>query len=53
MALLAGVSRQRANQALQVLHERGLVCLGSRGMLIKDLDALQAFAIQSDKNTNG
>jgi CRP/FNR family transcriptional regulator, cyclic AMP receptor protein len=53
VALLAGVSRQRANQALQVLHERGLVCLGSRGMLIKHLDALQAFAIQSDKNTNG
>ena len=53
VALLAGVSRQRANQALQVLHERGLVCLGSRGMLIQDLDGLRAFACQANKNTNG
>ena len=49
MALLAGVSRQRANQALQRLHERGLVCLGSRGLQIPDVEALQAYAFESSK----
>lgn len=53
IALLAGVSRQRVNQALQVLQARGLVCLGSRGMLIRDLDALRAYAFQPIKDTNG
>lgn len=50
IALLAGVSRQRANQALQHLHEQGLVCLGSRGVLILDLEALRLFG--AIKNTN-
>lgn len=49
MALLAGVSRQRANQALQRLHERGLVCLGSRGLQIPDVEALQAYAFEPSK----
>jgi CRP/FNR family transcriptional regulator, cyclic AMP receptor protein len=46
IALLAGVSRQRANQALQRLHQRGLVCLGSRrGLLIPDVARLQAYVL--------
>ncbi|MEX8493636.1 Crp/Fnr family transcriptional regulator [Sphaerotilus sp.] len=44
IALLAGVSRQRTNQALQRLHERGLVCLCSRGLQIPDVEGLQAYA---------
>lgn len=53
VALLAGVSRQRANQALQVLDSQGLIGLCSRGMWMRDLDGLRAFAFGPNKNTNG
>lgn len=54
IALLAGVSRQRANQALQHLHERGLISQGGRGLHISDVEALHAYAfqLQDHKNTN-
>ena len=40
---LAGVSRQRANIALQTLERAGLIRVSRRGILVQDLPALQAY----------
>jgi CRP-like cAMP-binding protein len=40
---LAGVSRQRANQALKVLEDAGLVKSEYGGILVVDLDGLRRF----------
>ena len=41
---LAGVSRQRVNQALQVLEARGLIRIEYGGLRVLDLAGLRAFA---------
>lgn len=41
VALLAGISRQRANAALQRLAAAGLIRLDTRGMTVLDLDGLR------------
>lgn len=41
VALLAGISRQRANAALQRLDAAGLIRLDTRGMTVLDLDGLR------------
>ena len=43
LALLAGVSRQVANKALQALAEAGLVRLERGGITVVDLDALGSY----------
>ena len=43
LGYLAGVSRQRANQALKVLEDAGLVCNEYGGIHIIDLDGLRRF----------
>ncbi len=43
LGYLAGVSRQRANQALKVLEENGLVRSEYGGINIIDVDGLRAF----------
>jgi CRP-like cAMP-binding protein len=43
LALLAGVSRQVANRALQTLDEAGLVRLERGGITVVDLDALGGY----------
>ena len=43
LGLLAGVSRQRVNQALQVLEELGLVRRAYNGIEVLDLAGLSAF----------
>jgi len=43
VALLAGLSRQRANAALQRLAAAGLIELHSRGMSVRDLDGLRRW----------
>lgn len=40
---LCNMSRQRANQALQVLERAGLLKLDYRGLTVLDLDGLRAF----------
>ena len=40
---LTGVSRQRVNQALQVLEKAGLVKIEYGGIRILDLDGLRGF----------
>jgi CRP-like cAMP-binding protein len=40
---LSGASRQRANQALQVLEKEGLLKVDYGGILILDLDGLRSF----------
>lgn len=52
VGLLAGVSRQRANQALRRLQELGLVSLGNGGLQILDLAGLARFAASINKDTN-
>src|SRR6185295_16085533 len=44
IALLAGVSRQRANVALRKLQACGLVRTEARGLTVLDLDGLRNFA---------
>lgn len=44
VAQLAGVSRQRANAALQILEEAGLLRLARRGIEVLDLTGLRAYA---------
>ena len=43
VALLAGISRQRANAALQRLAEAGLIQIGTRGMTVLDLEGLRSW----------
>lgn len=43
VALLAGLSRQRANAALQRLAAAGLIELHSRGMTVRDLEGLRRW----------
>lgn len=40
---LAGVSRQRVNQALKVLEQAGLLHVEYGGLTVKDLDGLRSF----------
>ncbi|MEH0165023.1 Crp/Fnr family transcriptional regulator [Paucibacter sp. JuS9] len=40
---MAGVSRQRANRALQLLEQQGLVSLSRRGIEVHDLPRLRAY----------
>ncbi|MCM5681387.1 Crp/Fnr family transcriptional regulator [Schlegelella sp. S2-27] len=44
VGLLSGVSRQRANVALQRLQEAGLLRIDPRGLTVLDLDGLRRFA---------
>lgn len=44
VAQLAGVSRQRANAALQVLEEAGLLQVGRRGIEVLSLQGLRDYA---------
>jgi CRP-like cAMP-binding protein len=44
IALLCGVSRQRANVALRTLHDCGLVRVEARGITVLDLEGLRNFA---------
>ncbi|MFL6660960.1 MAG: Crp/Fnr family transcriptional regulator [Rhizobacter sp.] len=44
IALLSGVSRQRANVALRTLQECGLLRVEPRGVTVLDLDGLRTFA---------
>jgi CRP/FNR family transcriptional regulator, cyclic AMP receptor protein len=44
IALLCGVSRQRANVALRTLQECGLLRVEPRGVTVLDLDGLRTFA---------
>lgn len=44
VALLAGISRQRANAALQRLEEAGLIRLDSRGLTVLNLDGLRHWS---------
>ena len=44
IALLCGVSRQRANVALRTLQECGLVRVEPRGVTVLDLEGLRTFA---------
>ena len=44
IGLLAGLSRQRANQALQKLQSLGLIAVEGRGVRVTDLDGLRGFA---------
>lgn len=43
IGLLSGSSRQRTNQALQVLEQHGLLCLDYRGIRVLDLEGLRRF----------
>lgn len=43
LGLLSGASRQRANQALQLLEKQGLLSLDYGGIRILDLDGLRHF----------
>jgi CRP/FNR family transcriptional regulator, cyclic AMP receptor protein len=43
VALLAGLSRQRANEALQKLQQAGCVALDRGGLTVVDLDALRNY----------
>ena len=43
LGYLAGVSRQRANQALKVLEDAGLVRSEYGGINVLDLDGLRRF----------
>ena len=47
LAMLAGTSRQRANDALKRLHELGLVETRRQGVEVLDLDGLRAAATAS------
>lgn len=44
IGLLAGLSRQRANQALQKLQSLGLIAVESRGVRVTDLAGLRGIA---------
>jgi DNA-binding GntR family transcriptional regulator len=44
IALLSGVSRQRANVALRTLQDCGLLRVEPRGVTVLDLDGLRTFA---------
>ncbi len=44
IGLLSGVSRQRANPALQRLQAEGLIRIEHRGVTVLDLDGLRGFA---------
>ena len=44
IALLAGASRQRTNQVLHMLEQRGLLRVGYGGVTVVDLDGLRKFA---------
>jgi CRP-like cAMP-binding protein len=48
IALLCGVSRQRANVALHTLQQHGLLRVESRGVTVIDLEGLRNFAGVSD-----
>ena len=48
IALLCGVSRQRANVALRTLQGCGLIRVEPRGITVLDLDGLRSFAGVSD-----
>lgn len=43
LGYLSGVSRQRANQALQVLEKAGLLRIEYGGITVQDLDGLRTF----------
>jgi CRP-like cAMP-binding protein len=43
VGLLSGASRQRANQALQLLEKQGLLSIGHGGIRILDLDGLRSY----------
>ena len=43
IGLLCGFSRQRVNQALQVLERAGVLRVGHGGITVKDLPGLQRF----------
>jgi len=43
IGLLSGSSRQRANQALQVLEKQGLLRLDYGGIRVLDLDGLRRY----------
>jgi CRP-like cAMP-binding protein len=45
IACLAGASRQRTNQVLHKLEQRGLLRVGYRGISVVDLDGLRKFAV--------
>ncbi len=45
IGLLCGVSRQSANQSLQMLEAAGLITMESGGMTVRDLAGLQRFEI--------
>ncbi|MBB3223906.1 Crp/Fnr family transcriptional regulator [Pseudoduganella umbonata] len=47
VGLLSGASRQRANQALQVLEREGLLRVDYGGIRILDLDGLRSFEAQA------
>lgn len=44
VALLAGISRQTANRALQKLADQDLIRLETRGVTVLDVDGLKSFA---------
>jgi CRP-like cAMP-binding protein len=44
VTLLANISRQRANAALQVLQNENLICLERGGLRIVDVASLRAYA---------
>jgi CRP-like cAMP-binding protein len=48
---LAGVSRQRVNQTLQVLQDAGILSIQYGSILIKDVNALQSFENQVPADT--
>jgi len=43
VGLLSGASRQRANQALQLLEKQGLLSIGHGGIRILDLEGLRSY----------
>ena len=43
IGLLSGSSRQRANQALQVLEKKGLLRLDYGGIRVLDLEGLRRY----------
>jgi len=43
IGLLSGVSRQRANQALQVLEKAGLLKVEYGGVRVQDVEGLKRF----------
>lgn len=48
LGYLCGLSRQRINQALQILQDQGILRVGYRQILIDNLSALQQAALEED-----